>query len=176
MKKFRRIIITGTPGTGKTVIGSMLAKELDIPFTEANKVVKEKGLWKKRPPEVNIARLRKALLSKWGIIEGHLLCEFALPQSVAIVLRCHPSVLAKRLMKRNYSAKKLDANLVAEAIDYCALRAQQEYGTAIEVDCTRANIKACVKRCLAALSLKKRKCRVPKENPDFSSWLLGHKL
>ncbi|MBI1974020.1 AAA family ATPase [Candidatus Micrarchaeota archaeon] len=169
MKRFSRIIVTGTPGTGKTSVGGLVAKELGLPFVEANAIVRKEKLWA-RKPEVNLAKLRKRLSREWGVIEGHLLCEFSIPGAVVLVLRCNPRVLEKRLAKRNYSRRKLKTNLEAEAIDYCMQRAEQEYGPSriIQVDCTRLDEKACAKRCLRVLAGKREQ-----DCPDFSGWLYG---
>lgn len=124
-----RIVITGTPGTGKTALAKQLAKHFncrminDGAFAKKNKIGKWDAKIKER--EIPIPKLTQKLnqtLKKNSnlILEGHLLCECRLrPVDAVIVLTCPQDKLQKRLKKRKYSdIKRLD-NLWAERNLYC---------------------------------------------------------
>ncbi|MEK6821013.1 MAG: AAA family ATPase, partial [archaeon] len=84
---------------------------------------------------VNVEKLRALLQKKIKshaqsspiIIEGHLLCEIALPLTCLLVLTCDPEVLEKRLRKRGYSDVKIFDNVFCEDTGYCLSRAQKNY-------------------------------------------------
>ena len=38
------VIVTGTPGTGKTTLAKKLAKELNYKYVDVNKIIKKEGL------------------------------------------------------------------------------------------------------------------------------------
>ena len=61
------IIVTGTPGTGKTEIAKALAKEIKFNYLDVNLLIKEKGLNKRYLKkwdtyEVDIKKLNKILI------------------------------------------------------------------------------------------------------------------
>src|SRR3989344_1207466 len=63
----KAIIISGTPGTGKTTLAKKLAKKLDFEYIDINKIIKKYGLSggydKKRKCEVvDIKKLNKRLI------------------------------------------------------------------------------------------------------------------
>ncbi|MBN1941089.1 MAG: AAA family ATPase [Candidatus Diapherotrites archaeon] len=132
-----RIIITGTPGTGKTAIAKALGKKI------RHKVVNEKEFCTRRGigkydrklgeriiPITKLAReLNKFLAGhEKTILEGHLLCEAKLKADTAIVLTLPPKELEKRLRKRNYSEVKIQENIWCEETQYCKKKALKNYG------------------------------------------------
>lgn len=132
------IAVTGTPGTGKTLVAREVAKHLRLPLIEVNALVKEKKLYTHVDHGslvTDLARLKRALRGFAGVAEGHLLCEISLPAKV-IVLRASPRTIVKRLAPRHYDKGKLKDNIEAEALDYCAIKARQHYARVIEVDTT----------------------------------------
>ncbi|NUN11278.1 AAA family ATPase [Candidatus Micrarchaeota archaeon] len=133
------ILITGTPGTGKTFFAKELSKKLGLELVDVTALVKEKKIYKKqgRELEVDLKKLKKELEKKDDcIIESHLLCEFSLGKEV-IVLRCNPKELEKRLNARNYSKKKVLDNVLLEALDYCLIKSEENYATVRQLDNTR---------------------------------------
>jgi adenylate kinase len=117
------IALTGVPGTGKSTVSRIL-RSSDHTVYDLNLLVKEHGLVlgidrKRGSKEVDLrslGRLVKKLDVKGDTIflEGHL--SHLLPVDRAIVLRCHPEVLRKRLKARRWPMAKVRENLEAEAM------------------------------------------------------------
>ncbi len=132
-----RLIITGTPGTGKTSVAEILSKRLGW------KVIHDKDLAKRR-----VVDLRSFRASAYNVLrrmenviaEGHLFCEVKLPADAVVVLRTRPDVLAERLRKRGYPEEKIWENVEAEALDYCLLRAEEKYGSVNQIDTTERTV------------------------------------
>jgi adenylate kinase len=142
MKKV--IVITGTPGSGKTTIAIELSRRLDrSQLISVNQVVKEKRLFSSYSKDgariVKLNGLRKELERRISaskttvILDGHLLCEMRIKGATAIVIREHLSILKSRLLKRGYSIGKTRDNIVSEAIDYCGEKARQNYPKTFEM-------------------------------------------
>ena len=153
-----RIIVTGTPGTGKTQAARGLARRLGIPLVDVNGLIREKRLWHGHEGGsrlVQLPALRRELLRVRGdaVFDSHLLCDLSMPADVVFVLRTDPVALRRRLSKRPYSAKKIRENVEAEALDYCTIRARQNYPPAaiIEVDTTGKRVSATVSEMLRLL-------------------------
>lgn len=136
-----KLVITGTPGTGKTTLAARLARALGCPLFDANALAKANRLVKK-DGATDLKKLkqvlsREARKEKKFVAEGHLLCEFALKCDACVVLRCSPAVLGKRLAKRGYAKQKINDNVLCEALDYCLVNAERRYKRAIQIDNTR---------------------------------------
>jgi adenylate kinase len=168
-----RIVITGTPGTGKTTIAKVLGKELGLPIIHINDYVKKHKLVLRKTDHtlmVDTKKLKKRLEKENGIIEGHLACEFGLPRTRVIVLRRHPRLLQKHYKKKRYSKQKQRDNLVCEALDYCTILAETNYKkrNVFDVDTSKRTIKATANKVILVLDKKAKP-----DNVDFSGFLLG---
>ncbi len=132
-----RIIITGTPGVGKTTIAKALAQKLkckcinEHEFCEKNKI----GKLDKHSGElvVQLRALQKSLKrvlekEKDFVLEGHLVCEASLPADLVVVLTCKAAVLEKRLKRKGYSDEKTFDNLFCEQTEYCYKMAVKVFG------------------------------------------------
>jgi adenylate kinase len=133
-----RLVITGTPGTGKTSIARELSKKTGVFLVELNKIARPYD----KEGDVNLKKLREKTLREIKgkndfIIEGHLACEFSIPKAIAVVLRCKPEVLEKRLGKRKYPEKKINENVLAEALDYCLIKSGGNYKRIIQINTTK---------------------------------------
>jgi len=132
-----RLIITGSPGTGKTAIAKRLGKRLKHRVVNEHDLALEKGIGKfdhsagELVVPLNGLRLEAGKLlgkEKDIILEGHLLCEVKLQVEAVIVLRVHPEILEARLDAKGYKAEKLQDNVFCEGIDYCKKHALRKYG------------------------------------------------
>lgn len=107
--------IAGTPGTGKTSVGDVLARrghwvvrvaETIEPFV----IAEEEGV-----REVDQEAWAAVFVPVDGFVEGGLAHFLACDRLV--ILRCRPDVLRERLERRDYPPAKVDENVEAEALD-----------------------------------------------------------
>jgi adenylate kinase len=124
------VIVTGTPGTGKTTFAKKYAKEHKLKYIDVNKLIEEKKLYdgidKERDSKiVDTKKLSKELVAlskkeKSMVIDSHL--SHYLPKECVdkcFVTKCSLPGLKKRLEKRGYSEKKVRENMDAEIFDIC---------------------------------------------------------
>ncbi|MBS3098325.1 AAA family ATPase [Candidatus Woesearchaeota archaeon] len=153
------VIVTGTPGTGKTTLAKKLAKKLDYDYIDINKVVKENKLNKEYDKKrkcyvVDINKLNKALIKiiknskKSSIIDSHL--SHNLPKKyvdVCIVTKCDLKELQRRLKKKNYAKQKIRENLDCEIFDICLNEAKEAGHKVVVIKTTKGlNIAAISKK------------------------------
>jgi len=141
----RIIVITGTPTSGKTTISERLAGMMKgSELIKANELVKEKRLFTGYSETgemlADMRRLKSEIESRIRasradmiIVEGHLLCDMKIRGATVIVIREHLKTLLKRMERRKYSRKKIENNIVTEAIDYCGVNAVENYDSVYEV-------------------------------------------
>lgn len=168
---YSKIIITGSPGTGKSSVADMLRRKLKIRIIHINDYVKKNDLVIGKQNDslvVNMNLLKKMLNKEGGIIEGHLACEFKLSGAFVIVLRCDPKVLIRRLKSRGYTEKKIKDNLEAEALDYCTQHAEENYKKVFEIDTTKRTISESVGECIKIIRGKS-----DGDSVDFSDYLMS---
>uniref|UniRef100_A0A7J2TIT8 Putative adenylate kinase n=1 Tax=Archaeoglobus fulgidus TaxID=2234 RepID=A0A7J2TIT8_ARCFL len=131
------IALTGTPGTGKTSVAEELKKRgykvISVrEFAEIHRCAKKAG----NEIIIDIERLSKHRFD--GIIEGHL--SHLLKPEMAIVLRCNPLVLKKRLLERGWDYEKVMENVEAELIDLILVEAIENCEKVFEIDTTKMTI------------------------------------
>jgi len=134
------MIITGTPGTGKTTVAKKLAKKYNAEYIDVNKVIKENKLResydkKRKSYVIDIKKLNKVLIKLITnakkhklslIIDSHL--SHYLPSKYVdccYVTKTTLKKLKKRLQNRKYSKKKIDENMQCEIFDICFMEAQE---------------------------------------------------
>jgi len=142
----RTVALTGTPGTGKSSVGALLARGRVV--VEVGSLARRFGAARRRgrTVEVDLDRLRRALvapdaLSEVDLVVGHL--AHLLPIRDVVVLRCHPRTLARRLARaRRGSAIDRRENYVAEATDVVLLEALGSGRRVWEIDTTGRSVRA----------------------------------
>jgi len=135
------IILTGTPGTGKSMISDLLEKKFkNCKVLRLNDLINNEKIWTKKENNskvVNLTLLKKSVINKIRIlkksnfslliIEGHLACELKLPVDAVIVLRTNPKIILKRLKRRDYPKEKISENIQSEILDYCTQRSESNF-------------------------------------------------
>lgn len=130
-----RLVITGTPGCGKTTLAKKLGEKLGF------RVINEKDFALKNhigafndenELEIPIKKFEKkanAFLakSKKVIFEGHVLCEMKLKADKVLLLKINPEELEGRLEQRGYAPQKIMDNVFCEGIDYCKKHVLRNY-------------------------------------------------
>lgn len=119
------IALTGTPGTGKTTVAKLLQKKgITVVFLKdlAEKQQFISSYDDSRKTNIIDLNACESFLKKiysfnnTFVIESHLSHILSFVETV-IVLRCHPKILKKRLVKRNWACSKIRENLEAEMLD-----------------------------------------------------------
>lgn len=131
------VILTGTPGTGKTTAAKILASRGYSTVTMEELAREHNCLEEVHGElEVDVDSLAKAVSQpeKSTILEGHL--AHFMPGQMNIVLRCHPDIIKKRLEARGYAAEKVRENLEAEAIDIILSESTERCLFVFEIDAT----------------------------------------
>jgi adenylate kinase len=144
------ILISGTPGTGKTTLASELARRIGYKFIDIGKLAELEHIYlsvdKKRNTKViDERRLARRLEQEAKANDGKLVmashyAEIFSPKLVdkVIVLRAHPEELRRRLVQRGWSASKVKENLEAEIVGVCSSNALARFGKrkVYEIDTT----------------------------------------
>ncbi|MDD1686541.1 adenylate kinase family protein [Methanoregula sp.] len=140
--------ITGTPGTGKSMIGDELARRghrvVHLTDTVGPYVT---GDDEKRDVQIiDVDRWAAEFRPVDGFVEGHF--AHLLPCDKVIVLRCRPDELKARLAQRKYRASKIRENAEAEALDSCLIETVEDYdpATIFELDTTGRDAPYCADR------------------------------
>lgn len=159
----RRIVLTGTPGTGKTTAASRLADE-GATVIHLNDAIREQDLWTERDADRDSLVADLDAVGAWLdervtavpeddpiLVESHLAHEF--DADCVVVLRCHPDVLADRLRERGESAASIAENRESEALGIVASEAVERHGVDIvhEIDTTDRSPEAVAQEIQAAI-------------------------
>ena len=170
-----RIVITGSPGTGKSIIARLLSRKMRLELVDIKKIVEQKKLCAGSSREVDIGKLAKALdflkKKKDYVVEGHLACELRLPADFIFVLRTHPDVLRRRMARRKYGNRKIQENLMAEMLDYCTQRVEKIYRKKpLELDTSSRTAAKSAAEMEKAIKQKKKKL----DSVNYSKELKAH--
>ncbi|MBZ2165970.1 adenylate kinase family protein [Methanobacterium spitsbergense] len=178
------VLITGTPGTGKTTVSRIVAEKLETSLLAVNDLVDEKHIYNEIDAEkgykvVDLDTLLneiKIIVENSDkdhiIVEGHLAHEFSSDVvDMVIVLRARPDILRKRLNKRGWSDSKVYENLEAEALDICTFEAVEIHGKKVnELDTSDINVEEVADIVIEIINYKKH---FPPGNLNFLEELYG---
>lgn len=138
-----KIAITGTPGTGKTLVAEHLSRIAGLELIDMKPLLERAkiGYDKKRGSDIIdqdiLSEQVKKLGKKGFIIESHLahLVEKGIVD-LCVVLMASPLELRKRLEKRGWSREKIDENVLAEQMKICYGEALESCEKVVEYDTT----------------------------------------
>ena len=175
MTGFRRVIlVTGTPGVGKTSISRLLASKLDAVYISLAELVKQErlisGVDKARETLIadtdKVSKRVKEIIKNSEcdvIVDGHYAVDVVPTKAVhmVFVLRRDPSELKSVMENRGFRERKLWENLAAEILDVCLWDAVSACGSekVCEIDVSGKRIEEVVEDVLSVLE-EGKKCRV----------------
>lgn len=131
------ILVTGTPGTGKSTLGQELAHRTGLNYVNVGDVAKENNLYDGYDQEYQchvldedavIDELEDQMEQGGNVVDYHG-CEF-FPErwfDIIFVLRTDNTILYERLEKRLYSAKKIQENVQCEIFQTILEEARESY-------------------------------------------------
>jgi len=153
------VVISGTPGTGKTTIAKQLASSIDGKYVSIGQYVAKHKLFlgvdrRRKTKIVNLEATRRSLgrhltASKgWIVVDTHIPEGIVPAKSVRLVtiLRCHPRILEARLHTKKWNQTKIRENVLAEILDSCFLAAVKYYGArkVAQIDTSKSTVQGSV--------------------------------
>ena len=163
------MVITGTPGVGKTTLARLLAKALGAELVSLGELVAREGLHEGLEAgslivdlgalSKRVSELLSAGRGKLFVVEGHY-AHLVVPREkllMAIVLRRDPRELRQELLRRGYRGRKLLENLQAEVLDVCLYEAVQAYGPGrvYEIDTTGREAEDVLREAMEAIRARR---------------------
>ncbi|XP_028397467.1 adenylate kinase isoenzyme 6-like isoform X2 [Dendronephthya gigantea] len=113
------ILITGTPGTGKTVLGMELSKRTEMNYVNVGDLAKENNFYEGWDEERDC----------------HVIDEDRVLDELEDIMGEDNTVLYNRLEKREYSEKKIQENVECEIFQSILEEARESYSTDIVHEC-----------------------------------------
>ncbi|KAF9580339.1 hypothetical protein BGW38_003056 [Lunasporangiospora selenospora] len=144
------ILITGTPGTGKTTTSEMTAEATGLMHINVGDLVKSKSLHEGLDTEYDsyildedklIDEMEETMRPGGKIVDFHS-CDI-FPErwfDLVVVLRTDNGVLYPRLEARGYNAKKINENMECEIMQVVLEEARESYAEQIVVELSSNSI------------------------------------
>lgn len=163
----RIIIITGTPGVGKTSVARLLSSKIRATHVNLTELAEKERLiiefdQARNSKVIDETKIKEKLIEILGcsrgdiVVDGHY-AVFVTPKehvTHVFVLRRDPIELKRLLEKRGFSGQKLWENLAAEILDVClvdSLNLMPEGVKICEIDVTDKAFSRVVEYVLAVL-------------------------
>jgi len=175
VKRFKRVIlVTGTPGVGKTAVSISLASRLNATHIDLTELVEQEGLIS------GVDKARETLIADMDrvskrvqetvrdskrdvIIDGHYGVNVVSAKDVYLifVLRRDPDELKRWMKDHGFRERKLWENLAAEILDVCLWEAVRACGPkkVCEINVSGKGIEEVVEEIILVLE-RREKCRV----------------
>ncbi len=166
------VVISGTPGVGKTAVARELSRKLNAIYLNLSSVVIEKKLYSEYDKEretyiIDEEKLKNYIRtlawhtqqliiidSHYGeIIDDDLLIKI-------FILRLDPRELLKRLVSRSWTLTKIKENIESELLGICTANALSEHpaNKVCEIDVTNKSVNEVVEEVLDVL-YSRGKCK-----------------
>eukprot|EP01029_Cantina_marsupialis_P000893 TRINITY_DN106_c0_g2_i2.p1 TRINITY_DN106_c0_g2~~TRINITY_DN106_c0_g2_i2.p1 ORF type:complete len:193 (+),score=57.16 TRINITY_DN106_c0_g2_i2:47-580(+) len=134
------ILVTGTPGTGKTTFCEVLAERTELKHVNIGDLVREHDFHAGRDEEFDCFLIDEdsenrlldhlePLMAEGGVIIDHHSCDF-FPERffhLVLVMTTENAVLFDRLSAREYTEKKVRENMECEIMQVVQEEAKQSY-------------------------------------------------
>jgi len=131
------ILVTGTPGAGKTHFAKAIATNFDLNFLEISRIVQEHGFTEGFDDNLDCPILDEDKLLDYlepVMAEGGQVAEYHSSEffperwfQAVYVVRCDSNILFKRLEERGYNAKKIQNNVEYEIFQMGLDEAKSSY-------------------------------------------------
>lgn len=135
--KLPNILVTGTPGVGKSHLCAKLSEDLKLKYHDISAVAKDQGFVDGHDEEYDCPILDEdklldylePIMSAGGNIVEYHSCDF-FPErwfDAVFVVTCNNTILHDRLTERNYNPKKLQSNIECEIFQTILEEARDSY-------------------------------------------------
>jgi len=138
------ILITGTPGTGKSTLAELVLESTGLHYINVSELVKERGLHEGFDQEFQsyildddkVVDELEDMISKGGNLVDFHSCDL-FPErwfDLVLVLRTDNTILYDRLEKRGYLQKKITENIDCEIFQVILEEARESYPNEIVIE------------------------------------------
>jgi adenylate kinase len=160
------IVVTGSPGVGKSVVSEALSTILGCSFIESTSFLRSVGALSDDPSgrdsKVVDERLALESIRRFALNERGCFVVSSLHPTLwlngiqdhvifVVLLRCHPRVLLDRLESRGWGRAKVLENVIAESFNVIAEELLDYEDMVLEVDTSNKSVGELVEEVLAKL-------------------------